>query len=608
MKKLIYLLMVMLSLPSFAQSSKKSANSPDNRFVGLDTTFARVLKDWKVAGFAVAVIEKNKVVWSKGYGYRDMENKLPVTPNTQFAIGSCTKAFTSALIGILNKDGKVEYDKPVRTYLPELRFFNDEMNGKITLRDMMCHRTGLPRHDFGWYLFTTESRDSIVQRIPFLEPSAGLREKWQYNNYMFFLQGMVAEKLTGKSWEENVRERIFTPLGMTNSNFSVKELAKNAEGAIGYELVGDSLIRKMKYYDINAMGAAGSINSSVTDMSKWVMAWINNGKVDGKELIPATYRGEAISGQMIIAGGLPDSELPDIQFSNYGFGWMMCSYRGHYRVEHGGNIDGFSASTCFFPSDSIGIIVLSNQNGSAVTGIVRNYISDRLLKEKYFDWNGNGRKNFEKTKKATEGAKKSLSSNRKANAPMTHPLKDYEGIYNHKGYGGFTVLVKNDSAFIQLKDKTLWLNHFHYDVFDTWLMEKEEKPDTVNQEALKVQFNMNTSGDIESAAILLEPTLIPIVFARTAKQIDLEKDDLSKYAGEYELVGTTAKFYLKGEKTLYVFVPGQPEYELSPIEKDRFALKIISGYYVKFSINDTGEVTDVTFQQPNGNFKATRKK
>jgi CubicO group peptidase (beta-lactamase class C family) len=502
----------------------------------------------------------------------------------------------------------LEYDKPVRTYLPDLKFFNDELNDKVTLRDMMCHRTGLPRHDYSWYLFTTESRDSIMQRIPYMEPSAGLREKWQYNNYMFFLQGMVAEKLTGKSWEENVKERIFTPLGMTNSNFSVKDLAQNAEGAVGYEVRKDSVIKKMDYYNINAMGPAGSINSSVTDMAKWVTAWINDGKVDGKELIPTGYRNEAISGQMIIGGGLPDAETPDVQFSNYGFGWMMASYRGHYRVEHGGNIDGFSASTCFFPSDSIGIIVLTNQNGSAVPGIVRNYIADRLLKAKYIDWSSNGRKKIDKAKKAMDVAKKSASSNRKPNAPVSHPVKDYEGVYTNKGYGSFTVVQKNDSLFIQLKDKSLWMNHFHYDVFDAWMMDKKEKLDTLNQEPLKVQFKMNVSGEIESISVQLEPSVKPLEFARVAKEIEIKKDDLSKYVGDYELAGAIAKFYLKGEKTLYVLVPGQPEYELSAIEKDRFALKIFSGYFVKFEVNGKGEVTDVTFQQPNGNFKATKKK
>lgn len=608
MKKLIFLLLAVLTISTFAQSSKKGAHSPDNRFAGLDTTFARVLKDWKAAGFAVAVVEKSKVVWSKGYGYRDYENKLPATPNTQFAIGSCTKAFTATVIGMLNKEGKVDYDKPVRDYLPDLRFYNDEMNDKVTLRDMMCHRTGLPRHDYSWYFFTTDSRDSLMQRIPYMEPSAGLREKWQYNNFMFFLQGMVAEKLTGKSWEENVKERILVPLDMTNTNFSVKDLAKSAEGAKGYDVYKDSVIKKSDYYDINSMGPAGSINSSVTDMAKWVAAWIQNGKVGGKELIPAGYRNEAISSQMIIGAGLPDSITPDVHLSNYGFGWMLASYRGHYRVEHGGNIDGFSASTCFFPSDSIGIIVLVNQNGSPVPGIVRNYIADRLLKEKYMDWSSINLKKVAKSKKAAEDAKKAATSNRKPNAPMTHPIKDYEGIYAHKGYGSFTVALRHDSLFMLLKDKQLWLKHYHYDVFDAWLVDKKDGIDTVDQEALKVQFVMNVAGDIESASLPLEPSVKALIFTRSSKEMDVKKDDMAKYPGDYELAGTVVKVYLKGDKTLFVLVPGQPEYELVPIEKDRFGLKILSGYYVKFAVNEKGEVTDLTFQQPNGNFKAVRKK
>src|SRR4249919_1179871 len=140
MRTITLFLFCLISLAGFAQKSHASVD----RFKGLDTAFARVLKDWKAAGFAVAVVEKDKVVYAKGFGYRDVENKIPATANTLFAIGSCTKAFTSSLIGLLSKDGKVDIDKPVRTYLPDLKFYNDEMNDHITLRDMMCHRTGLP--------------------------------------------------------------------------------------------------------------------------------------------------------------------------------------------------------------------------------------------------------------------------------------------------------------------------------------------------------------------------------------------------------------------------------------------------------------------------------
>ena len=198
MKRFLFAtLLIATGLTSSAQ--RKAKQAPD-RFAGLDTAFERVLKDWHAAGFAVAVVEKDKIIYAKGFGYRDLENKIPVTPNTLFAIGSCTKAFTASMIGLLQKDGKLSIDKPVRNYLPELKFYNNEMNNSIILRDLMCHRTGLPRHDYSWYGFPSSSRDSLMKRIQYMEPSAGIREKWQYNNFMFLLQGMITEKITGKSW------------------------------------------------------------------------------------------------------------------------------------------------------------------------------------------------------------------------------------------------------------------------------------------------------------------------------------------------------------------------------------------------------------------------
>ena len=292
--------------------------------------------------------KKTKWFYAKGFGYRDINNKLPVTTNTLFAIGSCTKAFTASLIGKLQQDGKLDLDKPVNNYLPELKFYNDAMNNTITLRDMMSHRTGLPRHDLSWYFFNSTSTDSLIMRIQYMEPTYGVRQKWQYNNFMFAAQGAVVAHLSGKSWEENIREKFFVPLGMTRSDLSIPELESAGDIATGYGLKKDTIIKKLDYYHINGMEPAGAINSNVTDMAKWVTAWINNGKYNGREIIPESYRNDAISSQSIITGALPNKEEPGIYFANYGFGWFLSSYNGHYRVEHGGNIDGFSASASFF--------------------------------------------------------------------------------------------------------------------------------------------------------------------------------------------------------------------------------------------------------------------
>jgi len=602
MRKILLLLVVVLLIIN----SKSVAQTTDKRFAGLDTAFARVLKDWKAAGFAVAVIEKNKIVYSKGFGYRDMEKKLPVTPATLFAIGSCTKAFTSSLLGLLEKEGKLELEKPVRNYLPELKFYNDIMNDQITVKDLMCHRTGLPRHDLSWYFFTT-TRDSLIQRIRYQEPTAGIREVYQYNNFMFLAQGVLAEKLYNRKWEQLIKEKFFDSLGMTTSNFSVKDMERSNDASIGYYVKKDSIIDKLDYYNIDAMGPAGSINSNVTEMSNWVITWINGGKFNGKQILPSQYVNQAMSSQMIASGALPDKENPDIHLSNYGFGWSLSSYRGHYRVQHGGNIDGFSANVTFYPSDSIGIVILVNQNGSTVPGIVRNLISDRMLNLTRNDWNTYLKKNDDKAKASAKDAANKGVPNIKKNTKLTYDLKTYEGLYTNPGYGTWDISVLNDSLFAFLPNNKIWLRPYYYDIFECFDVDKKTGIDTSDKGFPRVHFTMNIQGDFESLTTDLQGGIKPIEFRRSAKTAPVKKEELQKYLGDYELSSTvTVKVYLKNETTLYVFVPGQPEYETVPIGNHEFNLKVLKGYSVKFDVEGE-KVTGLSFIQPNGIFKAKKK-
>ncbi|MDP9078096.1 MAG: serine hydrolase [Bacteroidota bacterium] len=594
-------------LAMHANAQKSTAINKDPRFKGLDSAFARVLKTWHAAGFSVAVVEKNKVVYAAGFGYRNVDSKLPATANTLFAIGSCSKAFTASLIGKLQKDGKVELDKPVTNYLPSLKFYNDGMNNSITLRDMMSHRTGLPRHDLSWYFFNTPSTDSLVQRIQYMEPTFPVRQQWQYNNFMFAAQGDLVEKLSGKSWGDNIKEKFFVPLGMTRSDVSIAEMEKTDDIATGYGLKKDTIINKRDYYHIDGMAPAGAINSSANDMAKWLITWINDGKYEGKEIIPGGFRNDAISSQSIINGALPGKEEPGIYFANYGFGWMLQSYKGHYRVEHGGNIDGFSASTCFFPADSVGIVVLSNQDGSTVPSVVRNLIADRMLNIKYHDWNSDLKHAADKGKaEAAKMGKEKITTAVKHN-PATHALADYAGSFNNPGYGTFKVRLIKDSLFVKTSSKTLWLRHANYDVFEIFNKDPKDGIDTSEKADVNIQFRINLAGDIDGFETQLEAGLKPIVFTRIAEAKPLTTAELQKYVGDYELGGITAKVYIKDGKTLYALVPGQPDYELVPIGNDKFSLKVLSGYYLQFGPAGSDKITEATFIQPNGSFKAKKK-
>lgn len=420
------------------------------------------------------------------------------------------------------------------------------------------------------------------------------------------LQGLVAEKLTGKSWEDNIKEKLFEPLGMSNSNTSLAEWMKAKDLAIGYDLKQDSIIRKSDYFDISGMAPAGSINSSVTDMSKWLTLWINGGKYQGKEILPSPFITEAISSQMVIGGSLPSKETPDMFLSNYGFGWMLTSYRGHYRVEHGGNIDGFSASTAFYPSDSIGIVVLCNQNGSQVPSMVRNLLADRLLKLPYRDWQSQLYSADTSARRKEKETAKTSDPDRKIGTVTSHPLKDYTGVYTAAGKESFELALQHDSLFMTVPNQKLYLRHYHYDVFNLWDKNDLLDNDTANTKGIKIIFQIDESGNIASASMPLEGPVKPIVFIKGVKAKPISKDSLQRYVGEYTLNGAIVTVYIKGENTLYVVVPGQPEYELVPFEKDKFMLKVLPAYKVEFTGNAKGEISELMFVQPNGNFKATK--
>lgn len=592
------IILTMLVSLSFAQT--------DKRLKGIEKQFNSVLENTNSPGFAVAIVEGDKIIYAKGFGYSDYENKIKANANTLFAIGSSTKAFTSALLGILRDNDKLSFDDSPLKYVPELEFYDNEMNNNIIIKDLMRHSTGLPRHDGAWYFFPTHNKDTLVARMQYHEPFTGVRQQWYYNNFGFLLQGVITEKITGESWEKNIEDKFFKPLGMNRSKTMIDGLKNSTNSAKGYRLDEDRNIEKMDYYDIAAMSPAGSINSSVNDMSKWLMLWLNNGKYKEEQIIPEEYIREAMSSQMVASAGFPNKELPNVQYSNYGYGWFLHSYKGHYMVEHGGNIDGFSANVALYPSDSLGIVVLANQNGSAVPRLIRNIAADHMLKVNKTEWAKQHKENLEKALEIKEEAKDNEASSNVKNTKPSHILLDYTGAYEHKGYGKFDIIVENDSLFTTLNDEKIYFNHYHYDTFEM-IDYSEGKADTTQiGKGLKVIFRANTAGDIDYLEAKIEPTIDAIAFKRTPNTIDIDANTLEQYVGLYELYGTEVKVYIKDEDVLYVYVPGQPEYELMATAEHKFNFKTLEGYKIEF-IETDATINQVKFIQPNGTFVAKRK-
>jgi CubicO group peptidase (beta-lactamase class C family) len=314
---------------------------------GFDDVVADAMKKFEVPGMAIAIVKGKEVVYAKGFGYRDVEKQLPVTADTLFAIGSSSKAFTTFVLGTLVDEGKIEWDKPLRNYIPWFKLYDPVMTERLSVRDTVTHRSGLPRHDLVWYNNFDASRETFARKLAYLEPSADLREKWQYNNLMFLTAGYLTEVITGKTWEDAVLARILDPLGLKRTNFSVADSQKDSDFAQPYGK-RDGKIEKIPFRPITNLAPAGSINSSVREMARWVTVHLNGGKYGDKKIAEAPTVADMHLAHMVTGATSPEAEITG---GEYGMGWFGDSYRGRRRIQHGGNIDGFSANVVLFPKD-----------------------------------------------------------------------------------------------------------------------------------------------------------------------------------------------------------------------------------------------------------------
>jgi CubicO group peptidase (beta-lactamase class C family) len=555
------------------------------------------LKGLKVPGVAVAVVKGNKVVLARGFGYRDVDKKLPMTPDTLLAIGSATKAFTTFTLGTLVDEGKVEWDKPVRLYIPWFHLYDTFATLRLTPRDLVTHRSGLPRHDLVWYNNYSASREEFVRRLAYLQPSADLREKFQYNNLMFLTAGYLIEVLTGQTWEEAVRERVLNPLEMNRTNFSVLDSQKDEDFAQPYrEDKGE--IKKIPFRIITNMGPAGSINSSVNEMSHWLMVHLNQGKYKDQTIIqPQTLQDMHLA--HMPTGATP--AISEITPADYGMGWFVDTYRGHQRIHHGGNIDGFSAMVWLLPQDGLGFVALANKSGTGLPELIIRHAADLILGLEPRDWVGQAIERKTKGEKEQKKAEQKKQTRRQPGTRPAHKLEEYTGLYHHPGYGDLEVFLKDGQLYFQFNGIVTPLEHWHYETFNAL---RAEDPTFVD---MKFTFRTNVDGLVAAVEAPFEPRVEPIVFTKKPDKKFFDPDFLRKFVGRYKLLDQIVTISLKGNR-LTAMVPGQPEYELVPSLGGEFVLKQVKIIHIKFITDKAGKVVAVEFIQPNGIFEAKRVK
>jgi len=564
---------------------------------GFDEVVAKGLAQLKVPGAAIAIVKDKEIIFSKGFGFRDVDDKLPMTADTLMAIGSSTKAFTAFTLGTLVDQGQVEWDKPVRNYIPWFRLYDAQAGERLTPRDLVTHRSGLPRHDLVWYNNRTATREDLVRRLAYLPPTADLREKWQYNNMMFLTAGYLVETLTGKSWEDSVRTLVFDPLGMSRSNFSVAESQKDKDFALPYD-ERDGKVVKIPFRDISLVGPAGSINSTANEMSRWVTVHINGGKYGDKQVIGANTLADLHTPYMT-TGGV--STRPDITAPDYGLGWMVDNYRGHGRVHHGGNIDGFSAMVSLLPNDGLGFVVLTNKNGTGLSELLIRTAADRILGLEAVDWIGDAAKRLAEGEAVGKKAEEKKATRRRPGTSPAHKLDEYAGEYRHPGYGDLKVTLKGTQLGFLYNDIATPLAHWHYETFNGG---KSEDP---TFEDMKLTFRTDVNGNVVGVAIPFEPSLDDIYFVKKPEARLSDPVYLKTLLGSYTLASQTVTVSMKGD-TLTLFIPGQPVYDLVPEVGGEFSLKAAKVVRVRFLEDAKGQVTGAEVSQPGGVFEYKRSK
>ncbi|MFT6150217.1 MAG: CubicO group peptidase (beta-lactamase class C family) [Saprospiraceae bacterium] len=583
---------LLIAIGLLFQPLLSNAQKKNNPLKGFDKFVESALKDWNVPGAGIAIVKDGEVILVKGYGYADVAKKRKADKKTLFAIGSSSKAFTAASVMQLVDEKKLDLNKSVISYLPNFKLYDDYATKNITPRDLLSHRSGLPRHDLVWY-GSKDSREGLYNRLRYLEPTAELRETWQYQNLMYMTAGYLVGQIEKESWEETVKRKIFTPLGMNATNFSVEDSKKVKNHALPYN-EKEGQLEKIDFRNIDAIGPAGSINSNAEDMAKWLQLLLNEGKFDGKEILSAGSLKEMYKPQMVMPGEI---NYDEIYYSSYGLAWMLTSYRGKLRVEHGGNIDGFTTSVCFMPRDGIGVVVMTNMNGTALNSAIRNDVIDRLLGGETKDWNGIL---LEKRREILEASKVETETEDIIQRKGTRPsfdLKEYTGKYEHKGYGIIEIQEKDGNLVGLMNSEEVDFEHYHFDIFKLGAAVGE----------LKIQFHMNTNADITELSAPLEPSLgKPIIFNKLPMEMDVSEANLKIYEGKYTFAAAKQSATVETKNgVLMITIPGQPTYSLVPYKEHHFNLEILEGYSVKFTIEEEKSVK-ATFIQPNGNFTFER--
>lgn len=443
MKKIILSVLVLVAVNTRAQTIPSFVRD------SLDLYVNRAIQEWKIPGVAVSIVKDGKVVHMKGYGVKDIETRQPVDENTVFMIGSNTKAFTATALAILHSEKKISLDDKVQKWMPGFTMSDPWVAKEANIRDMLSHRLGFETFQGDFMYFDSDlTTEEVFEKFGKMKPMYSFRSRWGYTNAAFGVAGEVLHKASGLTWAQFLRERIFTPLGMKNTIALTSEI-KDAPNRSSAHTVHKGRLTKIEYGRLDNMSPAGSIASSVNDMNKWLIAQLDSGRVDGKQVIPASAIEETWHPHSIMGDQPPIFNTG--HFSLYGLGWFLQEYNGKKMVSHTGGINGFVTSVTLFPEEKLGIVVLTNTDANGFFEALKWEIADAWLGLPYRNYNGLALQQHANwlNRHEKEIALKRDTINSKPKTAL--PLSAYAGNYKHEVYGNMTIQLDNGEMVMRFE-------------------------------------------------------------------------------------------------------------------------------------------------------------
>ncbi len=470
----------------------------------IDDVVEKALKEFDAPGASVVIVKDGEVVYLKGFGVREKGKEDKITPDTVFPIASCSKAFTATALAMLSDGGKLKWDDKVRDHLDSFRLADELADREVTVRDLLCHRTGMPRHDMLWSGLSTDS-DDVIRRWGKAPPSTSFRSKWEYANVPFTTAGFIAGKIDKSDWASVIQTRIFKPLGMSRSSCTWKEGYAQPDHATPHYFGLDKSVNAVKWDDLDHAGGAGCVNSTARDMAAWLQFQLAGGKFDGRRHVTERGLKETHTSQMLLIPEGPFAVYfpPKVtRFTSYGLGWFVHDYRGANCVSHGGTLTGFRAQCMLVPEKKLGVFVLCNLRPSLVCETVCKTALDSLLGLPTEDWVAFHKVQMALTDFNSAVARKKRETTRKPDTKPSLALKDYAGEFEDRSYGRAEVTFENDKLVIRWGKFTFRTEHYHYDTFTAFPVEPKDDVVSFDRSTFEVQFRLGANGEVEGMKFL----------------------------------------------------------------------------------------------------------